>query len=155
MTVLFLLFEKQVCSGKQGQGYIFSAALSITTIECGAGSERLLTAIKLFLQIFPRVVAILDFESRGRLSSRAAFFLHADAASPYIVGPTMLGVVASVLAVVCKRMQQLPTTCNKVCKRTQHVTSNNIGSCWLTMLRPSARGFKLDDVARLVTLRSR
>ena len=66
----------------------------------------------------------------------------------------MLGVVASVLAVVCKRMQQLPTTCNKVCKRTQHVTSNNIGSCWPTMLRPYARGFKLDNVARLVTFRS-
>ena len=24
--------------------------------------------------------------------------------------------------------QQHPTTCNKVCKRTQHVTSNNVGS---------------------------
>ena len=66
----------------------------------------------------------------------------------------MLGVVASVLAVVCKRTQQLPTTCNKACKRTKHVTSNNIGSCWPTMLRPYARGFKLDNVARLVTFRS-
>ena len=45
MTVLFLLFKKQVCSGKKEQGYIFSAALSITTIECDAGSERLPTAI--------------------------------------------------------------------------------------------------------------
>ena len=26
--------------------------------------------------------------------------------------------------------QQHPTTCNIVCKRTQHVTSNNVGSCW-------------------------
>ena len=33
--------------------------------------------------------------------------------------------------------QQHPTTCNKVCKRTQHVTSN--------MLRPFARGFKNKD----------
>ena len=32
-----------------------------------------------------------------------------DATTPNIVAPTMLGVVASVLAVVCKRMQQLPT----------------------------------------------
>ena len=32
--------------------------------------------------------------------------------------------------------QQHPTTCNRVCKRTQHVTSNNVGSCWPTMLRP-------------------
>ena len=26
-------------------------------------------------------------------------------------------------------------------KRTQHVTSHNVGSCWPTMLRPLARGF--------------
>ena len=38
--------------------------------------------------------------------------------------------------------QQHPTTCNRVCKRTQHVTSNNAGSCWPTMLRPFARGLK-------------
>ena len=42
---------------------------------------------------------------------------------------------------LCNNTQQLPTTCNRVCKRTQHVTSNNFGSCWLTMLRPFARGF--------------
>ena len=32
-----------------------------------------------------------------------------DATTPNIVAPTILGVVASVLVVVCKRMQQLPT----------------------------------------------
>ena len=32
--------------------------------------------------------------------------------------------------------QQRPPTCNRVCKRTQHVTSNNVGSCWSTMLCP-------------------
>ena len=37
--------------------------------------------------------------------------------------------------------QQHPTTCNRVCKRTQHVASKNVGRCWLTMLRPFARGF--------------
>ena len=31
------------------------------------------------------------------------------------------------------------TTCNRVCKRTQHVTYNNVGSCWPTMLRSFAR----------------
>ena len=36
--------------------------------------------------------------------------------------------------------QQHPTTYNRVCKRTQHVTSNNVRSCWPTMLRPCARG---------------
>ena len=38
--------------------------------------------------------------------------------------------------------QQHPTTCNRVCKRTQNVTSNNVGSCWPTMLRPFARGLR-------------
>ena len=35
--------------------------------------------------------------------------------------------------------QQHPTTCNRVCKRTQLVTSNNVGRCWSTMLRPFAQ----------------
>ena len=39
------------------------------------------------------------------------------------------------------RFQTFATTCNRVCKRTQHVTSDNVGSCWPTMLRPFARGF--------------
>ena len=39
------------------------------------------------------------------------------------------------------RLQTFATTCNRVCKRTQHVTSDNVGSCWPTMLRPFARGF--------------
>ena len=33
------------------------------------------------------------------------------------------------------------TTCNRECRRTQHVTSNNVRSCWLTMLRPFTQGF--------------
>ena len=28
-----------------------------------------------------------------------------------------------------------------MCKRTQHITSNNVGSCWPTMVRAFARGF--------------
>ena len=35
--------------------------------------------------------------------------MQTDETTPDIVGPTILGVVASVLAVVCKRMQQVPT----------------------------------------------
>ena len=52
------------------------------------------------------------------LRTRTKGFAHpqyactADYTAPNIVGPTMLGLVASVLAVVCKRMQQLPTTRN-------------------------------------------
>ena len=30
--------------------------------------------------------------------------------------------------------QQPATTCNRVCKRKRHVTSNNVGSCGPTML---------------------
>ena len=51
---------------------------------------------------------------------------------------------------LCNNTQQLPTTCNRVCKRTQHVTSNNFGSCWLTMLRPFARGFIIVSLNLLV-----
>ena len=64
----------------------------------------------------------------GSCSVRVGSGVQTDATTPNIVGPTMLGVVAFVLAVVSKRTQQLPTTYNRVCKRTQHVTSNNIGS---------------------------
>ena len=42
--------------------------------------------------------------------------------------------------------QQHSTTYNRVYKRTQHVTSNNVGSCWPTMLRPFARGLKLTRI---------
>ena len=38
--------------------------------------------------------------------------------------------------------QQQATTCNRVFKRKQHVTSNNVGSCWPTILRPFARGIQ-------------
>ena len=142
--------------------------------------------------------------------------MQTGATSPNNVAPTMLRVVSCVLAVVCKRMQQVwdlqctvgriqpislcnpcgmsvrgpndvgrtvqtdptslrdasaitekkkcwellaekfnrfqtlrnnaqqhPTTCNRVCKRTQHVTFNNVGTWWPTMLRPFARGLRL------------
>ena len=39
-----------------------------------------------------------------------------------------------------------------MCKRAQHVTSNNAESCWQTILRPYARGFKVR--ARLHTWRN-
>ena len=34
------------------------------------------------------------------------------------------------------------TTWNRVSKQMQHVTSNNVGSCWPTMLRPFAWGLR-------------
>ena len=37
------------------------------------------------------------------------------------------------------RFQTVRDNSNRVCKRTQHVISNSVGSCWSTMLRPFAR----------------
>ena len=52
----------------------------------------------------------------------------------------MLGVVGWKVWPVSNFAQQHATTCNGVCKRTQHVTSNNVGSWWPTTLRPFAQG---------------
>ena len=35
------------------------------------------------------------------------------------------------------------TTCNRVCKQTQHVTSNNVGSRWPTRLCPFVRSLRV------------
>ena len=64
---------------------------------------------------------------------------HAKTLTLNIVGPTMLGVVASVPNNTLSRQHAT----DRVCKRTQHVTSNNVGSsarCWPTILRRYARG---------------
>ena len=50
----------------------------------------------------------------------------------------MLGVAGSKVWLVSNFAQQLPTTCNRVCKRPGRVTSKNVGSCWPEMLRPFA-----------------
>ena len=54
----------------------------------------------------------------------------------------MLGVVGSKVWPVSNFAQQLQriTTHNRVCKRTQHVTSKNVESCWPTLLRLFAWG---------------
>ena len=53
----------------------------------------------------------------------------------------MWGLVGSKVWPVSNFAQQFPTTRNNfLCKRTQHSTSTNFGSCWPTMLRPFARG---------------
>ena len=56
---------------------------------------------------------------------------------------TDLTLLGPTLFTLRNNTQQHPTTCNRVCKRTQHVTSNSVGSCWSTMLRPFARSLKL------------
>ena len=59
--------------------------------------------------------------------------------------PTMLGVVSQQCCVrlhgakSLTRFKLCVTTCNRVCKRTQHVTSNKVGNCGSTMLHPFAR----------------
>ena len=45
----------------------------------------------------------------------------------------MLGLVSSNVWPVSNFVQQFPTTYNRVSKRTQHVTSSNVGSYWPTM----------------------
>ena len=91
--------------------------------ECdGLGKRRRLRATRRNISQLCRASDV------GSCSVRVGSGVQTDVTTPNIVGPTMLGVVAFVLAVVSKRTQQLPTTYNRVCKRTQHVTSNNIGS---------------------------
>ena len=51
----------------------------------------------------------------GSCCVRAGSGVHTDAPTPNNVGPTMLGVVALVLAVVCVRLQQLPTMSAQQC----------------------------------------
>ena len=49
-----------------------------------------------------------------------------DATTPNIVAPIMLGVVACVLAVVCKRMQQLPTMLGPAVHRGKNTTHKSL-----------------------------
>ena len=57
-------------------------------------------------------------------------YVPTDLTTPNIVGPTMLGVVASVLTVVWKLMQQLPTKCNYMQQGVQTDGKSNIKQCW-------------------------
>ena len=59
----------------------------------------------------------------------------------------MFGIVGSKVwpISILRINSQYATTCNMVWKRIQHVTSNNVGSCWPThILRPFAR--KLESI---------
>ena len=57
----------------------------------------------------------------------------------------MLGVIGWNVWPVSNFAQQHATTCNRVSQRTQHVTSNNAGSCCSTMLRPFARSLRVQS----------
>ena len=54
------------------------------------------------------------------------YVMQTDATTPNIVGPTMLRVVASVLAVVCKRMQQLLTILGPAVHRGKDTTHKTL-----------------------------
>ena len=53
-------------------------------------------------------------------------FVQTDATTPNIIVPTMLEVVASMLAVVCKRMQQLPTMLGPAVHRGKDTTHKSL-----------------------------
>ena len=74
--------------------------------------------------------AITPNNSSKRLVFPCPFNAHFDKLSKNhkTVGPTMLWVVGVRFHVVSNFAQRLPKTCNGVCKRTQHVTSNNVAS---------------------------
>ena len=54
--------------------------------------------------------------------------MQTGATTPNIVAPTMLGVVACVLAVVCKRMQQLPTSLGPAVYRRKNTAHKSLQS---------------------------
>ena len=59
-------------------------------------------------------------------SSATLGCVQTDATTPNTVAPTMLGVVACVLAVVCKRMQQLPTMLGPAVHRGKNTTHKSL-----------------------------
>ena len=56
----------------------------------------------------------------------AKFETGQNATTPNIVAPTVLGVLACVLAVVCKRMQQLPTMLGPAVHREKDTTHKSL-----------------------------
>ena len=73
----------------------------------------------------------------GSCCMRVGSGVQTDATTPNIVAPTMLGVAACVLAVVCKRMQQLPTLLRQQCWELLRACwqwcangCNNSQQCW-------------------------
>ena len=53
-------------------------------------------------------------------------YMQTDATTSNIAGPIMLGVVASVLALFCKRVQQLPTILGPAVHRGKDTTHKSL-----------------------------
>ena len=81
--------------------------------------------------------------------------MQTDAPTPNIVGQQCWELLAQKFdrfQTLRNNSQQHARTCNRVCKRTQHLTSNKVGSCWPTLLLPFARGFRKDLTEIIVIL---
>ena len=69
-------------------------------------------------------------ENVGSCCVRVGSGVRTGATTPNIGGPSMLVVVVSVLVVVCKRMQQLPTTRSNKQQGVQTDATCKIQQCW-------------------------
>ena len=67
--------------------------------------------------------------------------MQTDATTPNIVAKSFTGF--KLCATTHNNMQQ-------GVKRTQHVTCNNVGSFWPTMLHPFARGLTIDGIKAIL-----
>ena len=68
----------------------------------------------------------VPFSSRSNFFSILLCYVQTKATTPNIVGPTMLGVVASVLAVVYKQTQRLPTMLGPAVHRGEDTTNTTL-----------------------------
>ena len=80
------------------------------------------------LQENERILAILTLMIEGSFTCKDGLIsdLRLCANGPNIVAPTMLEVVACVLAVVCKRMQQLPKSLGPAVHRGKNTTHTSL-----------------------------
>ena len=124
------------------QEYLKVAPLAFSLMR-GSYSHRLRLQSTFYILLIRPGLSTVNLRANERNNSRKCWELLAKNAAFVYTGLEVLP-VSSVA-------QQLPTTrntitCNRVYKRTQHVTSNNARSCSPTMLRPFAQGFKHPNV---------
>ena len=83
----------------------------------------------------------------GYDSIRNSFFklLQMEKTTANVVGPRTLGVVASVLAVVCKRVQRLPTLLGPAVNCGKDATLRLCRSCVMCMHGPNSRAVQMDS----------
>ena len=74
----------------------------------------------------PLLSELKNVEKLVKQTVQALGCVQTDATTPNIVAPTMLGVIACVLAVVCKRMQQLPTSLGPAVHRGKNTTPKSL-----------------------------